>query len=175
MVVRKTKQNREVAILQSFSRRGRSFPSMSLRKQTLQIAACTQTSLVRSSAFNCSLPWTSMSNWPHLFWAPQSPSVCSVQRGPACPFPQPGNLPRPPSTLRRSQGFSAEAVGLRGAGASPPHCPVPLTSPLPLCLPAIWAVFQFITWAQSLPTHAVCPVPGLPVLTRLTSHPSGLR
>lgn len=149
----KTKQNREVVILRSFSWRGRSFPSMSLRKQILHITTWTQTSLVRSSALSCSLPWTSTSNWPHLFLAPPIPSVCCVQRGPACPLPRPGSLPRPPvlsdegmASLQRPW-VSMDLVPLLA------QCLCSTLGPLPPCPPAIWAIFQFISCAQSFPTH----------------------
>lgn len=127
----------------------------------------------RQKLWLCSLLGPPCLLQPHLFWAPQSPSVTAVCKGPAHPFPN-LEISLDPSTLRQSQG---EAVGLRGAGASPPHCPVPLTESTPSCVfqYASEPSSQFITWAQSLPTHAVCVLcPGLPVLT-FFSPSQGLR
>lgn len=101
-----------------------------------------------------------MSNWPHLFWAPQSLSVCSVQ-GVQRPFPNLEISLDPPALSDEARASPAEAVGLRGAGASPPHCPVPLTSPLPSVSSSHLGRLPVQHVGTVTSTHAVCPVPGI--------------
>lgn len=138
---------------------------MTLRKQTLQIATCTQTSLVRSSALSCSLSWTPCLTGHIYSWCLQPP-LCAVCRGVLrVPSPDLEISLDPPALSDEGRAslqrpwVSVQLVPLL------PSASIPLASPLPPHPPAIWAVFQFITCAQSLPTHGVscawtpCPNP----------------